>query len=200
MRRTKDDAEMTRRAILKAALNLFSKNGYTNTNLQEIAVCAGVTRGAIYWHFESKANLYCTLIDEANNRGDYVIEQAMKAGGSFREICKRIMVAQWLLLEEDEIYRDTFILAMFNTGVAPKLEKSRQKLLDNAKQLIETVSAYMKVGIEAGELRNDKTPIELANAYLAYQQGVAVNWLQDPTRFSIKESASALADIFINGM
>ena len=200
MRRTKDDAEKTRRDILKAALTIFSKYGYTNTNLQDIAEYAGVTRGAIYWHFENKAKLYRTLIDEANNRGDYVIEQAMQAGGTFKEICKKIIVAQWLLLEEDEVYRDTFNLVMFNTGAAPELKECRQILLDNSKQLIETVAAYMKVGIETGQLRSDKKPLELAHAYLAYQQGVAVNWLQDPTRFSIKEMATALAEIFIDGM
>lgn len=200
MRRTKDDAEKTRRDILKAALNVFSKNGYTNTNLQDIAECAGVTRGAIYWHFENKAKLYYTLIDEANNRGDHVIEQAMQAGGTFKEICKRIMIAQWMLLEEDEEYRDTFKLVMFNTGIAPELDESRQILLNNAKQLIENVAAYMKVGIETGQIRSDKKPMELSQAYLAYQQGVSVNWIQDPTRFSMKEMAAALADIFMDGM
>lgn len=200
MRRTKDDAELTRRAILRAALTLFSKNGYSNTRLEDIAACAGVTRGAIYWHFENKAALYCALINEANNRGDTVIEQAIKAGGSFKEIFKKIMVAQWLLLEEDEIYRDTYMLVVLNTEGSQELKECRIKFLENAKQLIEAITAYMRIGIESGQLKNDKKPMELALAYLAYQQGVAVNWLQDPSRFSIKESASALAEIFLDGI
>lgn len=200
MRRTKDDAELTRRAILRAALTLFSKNGYSNTRLEDIAACAGVTRGAIYWHFENKAALYCALINEANNRGDTVIEQAIKAGGSFKEIFKKIMIAQWLLLEEDEIYRDTYMLVVLNTEGSQELKECRIKFLENAKQLIEAITAYMRIGIESGQLKNDKKPMELALAYLAYQQGVAVNWLQDPSRFSIKESASALAEIFLDGI
>lgn len=200
MRRTKEDAEKTRRDILKAALNVFSKYGYTNTNLQDIAECAGVTRGAIYWHFENKAKLYYTLIAEANNHGDRVIEKAVQAGGTFKEICKRIMVVQWLLLEEDEEYRDTFNLVMFNTGIAPELDESRQILLDNTKQLIEKVASYMKVAIDTKQISSNKKPMELSLAYLAYQQGVAVNWLQDPTSFSMKEMASTLADIFMEGM
>jgi TetR/AcrR family acrAB operon transcriptional repressor len=200
MRRTKDDAEKTRHDILKAALKVFSKKGYTDTNLQEIAECAGVTRGAIYWHFNNKATLYHTLIDEANSREDIVIEQAIQAGGTFKEMCKRIMVERWLLLEEDSEYREIFRLVMFNTGIAPELVESRQLLLDNSKQLIENVAAYMRMGIESGQIRGDRKPLELSHAYLAYQQGVAVNWLQDPKLFSMKEMASVLADIFIEGM
>lgn len=200
LRKTKEEAEKTKKDILKASLKLFSKNGYTSTTLADIAKFAGVTRGAIYWHFENKAKLYKTLIDEANTRGDDVIAKVMQSGGTFKEICKKIMIAQWQLLEEDEDYRATVSLIMFNTGVVPELDECRKVLLENSKQLIETVEGYMKIGIEMGELRSDKKPIELSHAFLAYQQGVTVNWLQDPTWFSIKEMAPALADIFIEGM
>lgn len=200
MKKTKEDAEKTRKDILKAALNVFSKKGFAHTNLDEIAKCAGVTRGAIYWHFENKAKLYNTLVNEANNRVDTVIGDAIQSGGTYKEICKKIMVAQWQLLEDDEEYRATINLFMFNTGVTPELDESRKGLLDNFKELIANVAEYMKAAIEAGEARSDKSPIELSHAFLAYLQGVIVNWLQDPTLFSIKEMAPALADIFIEGI
>jgi len=200
LRKTKEDAQKTRKDILKAALNVFSNNGYTNSNLHDIAEYAGVTRGAIYWHFENKAKLYNTLINEANTRVDTVIAQAIQNGGTYREMCKRIMIAQWQLLEEDEEYRAKINLFMFNTGVAPELDESRRALLENFKQLVETVAGYMKAAIELGQARNDKSPIELSHAFLAYQQGVTVNWLQNPTMFSIKEMAPALADIFVDGI
>ena len=53
MRRTKSEAEQTRNSILDAALTLFDEQGYTQTTLSSIARQAGVTRGAIYWHFAS---------------------------------------------------------------------------------------------------------------------------------------------------
>lgn len=200
MRRTKEDAERTRKQIMTAALKLFSRQGYTNTTLEDIARSAGVTRGAVYWHFENKAALYKALIDEANIRGDDVIARAMESGGTAKEICKKIMVAQWTLLEEDEDYRDTVRLVLFNTGTAPELDECRRVLLENSTQLMNTIAQYMKAAIEMGELRSDKKPIELTQAFLAYQQGVTVNWLQNPEWFSIKEMAPHLADIFIHGI
>ena len=64
MRKTKEEAAITREQLLKKALAVFSKKGYSATTLQDIASEADVTRGAIYWHFGSKAKLYNTLIRE----------------------------------------------------------------------------------------------------------------------------------------
>ncbi|CAN7188054.1 TetR family transcriptional regulator [Rhizobium rhizogenes] len=61
MRRTKAEAEETRQAILAAAERVFFKKGVANSSLDEVAVAAGVTRGAIYWHFSSKTDLFIGL-------------------------------------------------------------------------------------------------------------------------------------------
>jgi AcrR family transcriptional regulator len=57
VRRTKDDAEKTRDAILDAAETMFHARGVTRTSLEQIASAAGVTRGAVYWHFKDKLEL-----------------------------------------------------------------------------------------------------------------------------------------------
>jgi AcrR family transcriptional regulator len=63
-RKTKEEAEKTRQALLKAALDVFFTRGVGRASLQEIAAQAGVTRGAVYWHFKDKAELLKTLADE----------------------------------------------------------------------------------------------------------------------------------------
>lgn len=65
MRRTKEEAEKTRLTILKEAAGLFYKNGVVRTSLQDIAKGAGVTRGAVYWHFRDKVDLLRALADDA---------------------------------------------------------------------------------------------------------------------------------------
>src|SRR5277367_2582553 len=56
-RRTKIEAEQTRNAILDAAEKVFYAHGVARTSLEEIAQAAGVTRGAVYWHFKDKIEL-----------------------------------------------------------------------------------------------------------------------------------------------
>ena len=57
-RRTKEEAAATRDSILDAAEKLFVEQGVSRTTLQHIATEAGVTRGAIYWHFDDKSALF----------------------------------------------------------------------------------------------------------------------------------------------
>ena len=57
-RKTKQQAEETRQQILDAAVREFSAHGVSGTSLTDIAAAAGVTRGAIYWHFKNKVDLF----------------------------------------------------------------------------------------------------------------------------------------------
>lgn len=61
MRKTKTEALKTRQHLLDAALEVFWRNGVTRSSLQEIAQEAGVTRGALYWHFNNKEDLFDAL-------------------------------------------------------------------------------------------------------------------------------------------
>lgn len=63
-RKTKEEAQETRSAIIDAAVRMFSAQGVSGTSLSDIAREAGVTRGAIYWHFANKADLLNALWDE----------------------------------------------------------------------------------------------------------------------------------------
>jgi len=72
-RRTKQQALATRQQLLQAALDVFAAKGVSRSTLQDIAVAAGTTRGAIYWHFRNKADLFNALMESAI----LPIEQAM---------------------------------------------------------------------------------------------------------------------------
>ena len=66
-RRRKEDAEKTRRRILASALSLFVKKGYEKTTFNDIAARLKMTKGAVYWHFESKERLLVELVEEAED-------------------------------------------------------------------------------------------------------------------------------------
>lgn len=63
VRRTRDEAAATRAGILDAAERVFAKQGVSHTSLEDIARHAGVTRGAIYWHFKNKSEVFCAMVD-----------------------------------------------------------------------------------------------------------------------------------------
>ncbi|HMB16316.1 MAG TPA: TetR family transcriptional regulator, partial [Pelovirga sp.] len=57
MRRSKEEAQQTRKKIIEAAEDVFFHRGIARTTLEQIARAAGVTRGAIYWNFANKVDL-----------------------------------------------------------------------------------------------------------------------------------------------
>ena len=64
MRKTKAEAQQTREALLAAALDVFYRRGVSQASLHEIACTAGVTRGALYWHFKNKEDLFDALFQQ----------------------------------------------------------------------------------------------------------------------------------------
>jgi AcrR family transcriptional regulator len=75
----------TRRALLEAARSLFAERGYHGAAAEEIVRRAGVTRGALYHHFEDKKDLFRAVVDEIEGEIDAKIEEAERAQSSRRE-------------------------------------------------------------------------------------------------------------------
>lgn len=64
MRRTKEDAEQTRRAVLASAMDMFYEKGYSKTTFDEIAKRINLTKGAVYWYFRNKPDIVAALIND----------------------------------------------------------------------------------------------------------------------------------------
>ena len=64
MRRTKEDAEKTRQAILASAIDIFCEKGYSKTTFDEIAKRINLTKGAVYWYFRNKPDIVAAIINE----------------------------------------------------------------------------------------------------------------------------------------
>src|SRR5690554_7754990 len=62
-RKTKAEAEATREAIMDCAEQVFMDKGVARASLEEIARAAGVTRGAVYWHFRNKQDILHAMLE-----------------------------------------------------------------------------------------------------------------------------------------
>ena len=73
----KKKAADTRNSILDAAEDVFNDRGYSKTSLNEIALVAGVTRGAIYWHFKNKEDLFNEMCERVRTPMREQLEKAV---------------------------------------------------------------------------------------------------------------------------
>ncbi|HET9591040.1 MAG TPA: TetR family transcriptional regulator [Anaerolineales bacterium] len=185
---------------MKAALTVFSAKGYAAATLDDVAAAAKVTRGAIYWHFKGKADLYNTLVEEFSARGAAVVQEAVAAGGTLIDILRRVFISQCALIEDDKEARAVMELALFKTSLDPELKAGRKKQIDAGKALIAGIADAMRMGINQGILRDNIDPTDMARAFIAFENGAIQMWLASPKSFSLKKSAQSFADILIKGL
>jgi TetR/AcrR family transcriptional regulator, acrAB operon repressor len=200
VRKTAAEAAETRQAILRAALDEFSQRGYSATTLDGVARAAGVTRGAVYWHFASKAALYEELLRAFGGQAGAIMGAAAAEGGDFIAVCQRILTRLLTRLEEDKELRAVMELSLFKTERTAELADVVANQRASMNELVAQLAGIMQAGIAQGALRANLDPFDVARGFLAYQQGVFHLWLTDPDAFSLRERASALADLFISGI
>jgi TetR/AcrR family transcriptional regulator, acrAB operon repressor len=200
MKRTKEEAAVTHSTLLRSALKVFSQNGYASTTLEDVAKEAGVTRGAIYWHFGSKVELYNALMEEYSTQGGRIVQAAAAEGGSLPEILGRIFIRLLTAVATDPTLQDVMEISMFKTERTGDLAVSQQQQLERGQVLLNGIAAAMQQGIVEGVLRSDVDPYVMGRAFLAFQNGIIYQWLQDPISFSLVESAPKLAEIYLKGI
>src|SRR5690606_8288522 len=93
-RRTKEDALETREGILDAAEDCFREKGLSGTSLEAIAARAGVTRGAVYWHFKNKAEVLEAMISRVSLPFFHGLERVSRPDGTTPLLDLRDMLQQ----------------------------------------------------------------------------------------------------------
>jgi|WetSurMetagenome_2_1015567.scaffolds.fasta_scaffold251014_1 TetR/AcrR family transcriptional regulator, acrAB operon repressor len=199
MRRTQEDAELTRQSLLDAALKVFSRQGYAETRLEDIADAAKVTRGAIYHHFGSKKELFQELVQVAAQNSSRAVQQAIQAGGTFLEIARRVLVYSVQLMEQDSQFRGVMALLMFNSGGSADLAAVREQRVTMGLEQVRQISGFFRMGLDQGAVRADLDPDVAATAFLSYQNGLVIMSLMAPGTVKA-EQAEALADVFVMGI
>jgi len=121
-RKTKVEAEQTRQDILDAALELFNSKGYSRTTLGDIARRAGVTRGAIYWHFKDKVELFLALKEEmersTQTRLEDILANEVRSLNDLLENALRFL----RVLENNDRFRIYFEIIFYRTEFTEELQ------------------------------------------------------------------------------
>lgn len=201
MSRRKADAERTREAILDAAEKTFLAQGVSRTTLAHIAQAAGVTRGAIYWHFDDKAALFDALLERVRLPLDEIVDDAVqRLGGSpvecLRAIAQRALAgichdlplqrAATIVLHRCEKLEDEHPRICMITQLPKHSEAQVEKLFEQAQA--------------AGHLRTDLTPASARRQFHGFLIGVCFDWLQDPDQYSLADDCEGIVRTLMCGL
>jgi len=135
MRKTKEDAEQTRKAILASAMDMFYEKGYSKTTFDEIAKRINLTKGAVYWYFRNKPDIVAALINDFADKYLANIKEfiANHQPVSFESIIEMELFNNKQIREDPLYYRFLFFVscqmewseAIINK-IQPSIEQTKQ--------------------------------------------------------------------------
>lgn len=205
MRRTKEEAEATRTQIIKSALSLFAANGPAATNLNSVAEAAGVTKGAIYWHFKNKWDLLDAILTYFTvpvNTFGLESEDAVQADplGDIRNM----VVSLLQNVAINEVYRQVFTLQARLNSVRSVPDKDAQLVHERFRSVMELKHRYrciaLKNAIKKGQLPEDLDVQAGAAVISAMIEGLVTNSMAMPDFYRLDLRAEQYADVVIAGL
>ena len=186
MRKTKTEAQKTRQHLLDAALKVFWRDGVTRASLQAIAQEAGVTRGALYWHFKNKEDLFETLFEQ--QYADFFAafnDQTLRDNQDVWTHLQHNLTAMFETLATRES-KHKFCNVMFSKCEQTAGNETITELACRYHRLFQKQIAYaLQLSREQGRLP-ENTDIELAAIYLESSLvGLIKIWIDEPERFDL---------------
>ena len=186
MRKTKTEAQKTRQHLLDAALEVFWRDGVTRASLQAIAQEAGVTRGALYWHFKNKEYLFETLFEQ--QYADFFAafnDQTLRDNQDVWTHLQHNLTTMFETLATRES-KHKFCNVMFSKCEQTASNETITELACRYHRLFQKQIAYaLQLSREQGRLP-ENTDIELAAIYLESSLvGLIKIWIDEPERFDL---------------
>ena len=186
MRKTKTEAQKTRQYLLDAALEVFWRDGVNRASLQAIAQEAGVTRGALYWHFKNKEDLFETLFEQ--QYADFFAafnDQTLRDNQDVWTHLQHNLTTMFETLATRES-KHKFCNVMFSKCEQTAGNETITELACRYHRLFQKQIAYaLQLSREQGRLP-ENTDIELAAIYLESSLvGLIKIWIDEPERFDL---------------
>jgi TetR/AcrR family acrAB operon transcriptional repressor len=201
VKKTREEAHATRESLLVAALQVFRERGVAHTRLSDVAERAGVTRGAIYWHFKDKAELFQAVCE----RGTLPVEALLAEASQSVQRDPLATVRQLALMALTRLAQHADTQAMFDVifhkcefteelaPVAAKNDADRAACLSQVQRLFEQAVA-------CGQLPADTDTFLATQGLHAYMVGLMHEWVLNPESYDLAACAQPLLDCYLAGL
>lgn len=201
VRRTKEDAQETRNRILDTAVEVFNRQGVAETSLNDIAREAGVTRGAIYWHFANKVAMFDAMIERLVcpllfNSTDRDARLAADPLGFIRAAADEF-VGKMLT---DTSFRRVFEIFWHKCEYIGEMATLRDSHLEEGENHIELIQRAFALAQEQGQMDRRLTPHQATIGFIGLVDGLLFNWTKKPGMFPLASYAPGILDAWFAGL
>ncbi|MFC4768677.1 TetR/AcrR family transcriptional regulator [Effusibacillus consociatus] len=188
----------TRTRILAAAERVFARYGFSGATLDQVAADAGLTKGAVYWHFKSKSDLYLALLEE---RIEHQLASLPEVIWNLSGATSAEPALASLLKSQIDCCKDPDQPRLFWEFVVKSREPEvQERLCSIYRVLYQRVRELIRELQEAGLLAGDQDPYVLSVYLSAVFDGLAVACMIDPELVDLNTLAPELARIMWRGI
>lgn len=181
--------------ILRAAAHVFARQGYNGATLDDVAAEAGLTKGAVYWHFASKSELFLALLEERMRRQFADLPATVQSVTGVESLAATLDVG--------------FVACQEQQDWPPLLLEFAASSRDDAVR--ERLRALYRIGDEIGRdavrkaqaegrMSPDVDPLAVSTLIGALFRGLLMSWLVDPDPVEAADLIPKLARILWHGM
>lgn len=203
MRKTKIEALKTKEYLMMAALETFYKKGVARASLNEIAQTAGVTRGALYWHFKNKEDLFDGLFqrisDDIENCLVQDLENSHKDKDSWLNL--RLTLLKFFERLENNNLHNKFYNILFLKCEHTAQNEAIISLVDKYRTLwSQKLNAILAECVVQHAL-DKNLDIEFATVFVKCNiDGLIQQWLAAPHNFELNQVAPRVVDITLDNL
>lgn len=200
-RRTKEDALVTRDLILDAAERVFQRRGVSRTSLQEIAQDAGLTRGAIYWHFQNKSDVFDAMMQRVTLPMAATLQAPPEAEAAdpLQHLRRTLASAFYQTVHDAQVQR-VFEIASHKVEYVDELQALRERHIADRDSCLSDLNRLLALAVERKQL-SAGVPVRVATIGLhALIDGLMHNWLLDPLAFDLETTGAQAVDAYLEGL
>jgi TetR/AcrR family acrAB operon transcriptional repressor len=174
VRKTKEDAEKTRQDIIESARTVFHQCGVSRSTLEKIAKEAGVTRGAIYWHFKDKAELFFAMREDVFRpmveRTDSLL--LSEAYDNPLDAIEASLKEFFRVLDDCPVVREVFEIMISRCEYVDEFAAVQEEAGRPAYEFLEKMERFYGKAAEKGTLRQGLDPEATAHDTWAFTSGL----------------------------
>lgn len=200
-KRTKEEALETRNLILDTSEILFAEKGVSKTTLNDIAKAAGLTRGAIYWHFENKADLFHAMLKRVTLPMDEFPE-ALNLDPNTPIL--EYMLARSLhvvrLLADNPRTQRVFDIVIHKAELVDDMLPIRDQHLECRQKCLTRIEDDIRNAIEKKELPEHIDAHSAAIGFHSLIDGLFCNWVLNPAGFDLPKHTEHALSSYLLGL
>ncbi|HVL25204.1 MAG TPA: TetR/AcrR family transcriptional regulator [Thermomicrobiales bacterium] len=184
-----------RDAILRAAIKVFARHGYFQSQVADVARVAGVAAGTVYLYFRSKDDLLVSIFErtmkDAIDEGRAALADVADPVDRLRRIAR---------LHLDRLGRDRDLAVVMQVELRQSIKFMERCSSTHLQDYLNIIRRTISDGQAAGAFRNDVSPNAAAKVLFGALDEMATNWMLSRRKYALAGDADVVVDLIIGGL